>query len=197
MVIDFLCEMDSNLAKWDAQLSLMINQFQAPWADPIMVLISEKWVWMPLYALLVFWLYQNFQFRGFLIRLVALGAAVALSDQTASALLKARVMRLRPCHEPDLMNIWHIPNGCGGLFGFASSHAANAFCLAFFMFLVSNGKPAWARLLFVWAFLIAWSRIYLAAHYLGDVLAGALIGIFWSAFIYWLLKNRRWILTPG
>lgn len=185
------------IADLDLQWSQWINGFHAPWADPIMIFLSEKWVWLPLYAMLLWLMFQKFQLRGFLVRVLALAMAVALSDQTASALLKPRVMRLRPCHQPELVQFWHIPHGCGGMYGFASSHAANAFCLAWFVFLIFPRPSSWNLWLFVWAFLIAWSRIYLAAHFLGDVVAGGCIGTFWAWFFFILIKNRKWILEPG
>jgi undecaprenyl-diphosphatase len=42
---------------------------------------------------------------------------------------------------------------------------------------VLAGRPRWgAPLLFLWAGLIAYSRVYLGVHYPGDVLVGAMYG---------------------
>jgi undecaprenyl-diphosphatase len=179
------------LLQVDSDLALAINQTHSAWADPIMVFFSEKWVWLPMYAYLL-WVFlrplSDWRSRFYLLMAIAFG--VALSDQTASALLKPLTERLRPCHDPDLSALLHLPEGCGGKFGFASSHAANTAFLAMFFFLI-RGK-AWPKLaiwLAIWAFLTGYSRIYLGAHFPGDVLAGFGIGAIWAEILFRILRN--------
>ncbi len=70
-----------------------------------------------------------------------------------------------------------VKEGCGGRFGFVSSHASNHFAIALFMIGVLGGRPRWALpALLAWASLVAYSRVYLGVHYPGDVLVGALYG---------------------
>jgi undecaprenyl-diphosphatase len=60
-------------------------------------------------------------------RVVASAVIAALIiDPSVYRLLKPLFGRLRPCHEPLLDWIRAI-DGCGGRYGFPSSHAANAF----------------------------------------------------------------------
>jgi undecaprenyl-diphosphatase len=66
--------------------------------------------------------------------LVAILFCILISDQVCSGLLKPWVARLRPCHEPSLASLIHLVGGCGGQFGFCSSHAAS-FTLAVFFYL--------------------------------------------------------------
>jgi undecaprenyl-diphosphatase len=92
--------------------------------------------------------------------------------------MKPYFARLRPSQEPYLQAFIHIVNGYkGGKFGFASSHAANTFGVATFFFLLSGKKRKWMVLLFPWAALVTYSRIYLGVHYPGDIVVGALIGM--------------------
>ena len=107
------------------------------------------------------------------------GIVITLCDQTASGLLKNIVQRLRPSNEPTLAGLVHLSKaGPGGLYGFVSSHAANVFGLATFLFFVLDNqfKPLkyW---LFIWAILVSYSRIYNGVHYPGDIVVGAFIGI--------------------
>ena len=58
-------------------------------------------------------------------------------------------------------------------------------------------KHDWVRVLrygsLVWAALVAYSRVYLGVHYVGDILAGAVAGILIAQLIYWiytLLEKR-------
>ena len=168
--------MQSAILHWDRVFTLAINQFNSPVADPAMIFLSEKWVWLPLYAFIIWLIFRVFDTRSGLWILLGIGVSIAISDQLASGLLKPMFERLRPCHDPGMRPMLHLPNGCGGMFGFASSHAANTFCLAAWVTTLFGQRSPFAKLIWVWALFICWSRIYLGAHFLGDVVIGAFIG---------------------
>ena len=91
--------------------------------------------------------------------------------------LKRAVDRTRPDGERKRSNS-----------SFPSSHAANAFALAWVL------SARWRRAAPLWvalALVVAFSRIYLNRHYLSDVVAGALIGLVcaWAAS-HWLEPRR-------
>ncbi len=110
-----------------------------------------------------------------------LAALIALSDQSSVHLFKNVFERLRPCHNPDLEGMVHLVRGhCGGKYGFISSHASNTFAVAIFLRSVLRTRPV-VILLFAWAVLVCYSRIYLGVHYFCDVLVGGL----WGAFLGW------------
>ena len=106
------------ILQWDSDLSLAINQLHADWLDPIMVFWSQKWVWIPLYAVLLYQLFLRLKRSDFYRSMGLIAVLIALSDQTASAILKPMFERLRPCHDPLLKSLLHLPDGCGGQFGF-------------------------------------------------------------------------------
>jgi membrane-associated phospholipid phosphatase len=62
-----------------------------------------------------------------------------------------------------------------GSSGFPSGHTATAFAIATVMALMMKNKN-WQLLILLAAFLVGYSRIYLAQHFLLDVLAGSLLG---------------------
>lgn len=164
------------LNQLDTDLFLWLNGHYAPWLDPIMVWVTARNSWFPFYALLIGWLGYRFRWRA--VPLVfTLAVAVALSDQTASALLKPLTLRLRPCHVAALQPLIHPVLPCGGQYGFVSSHAANAFALATGLWLLLGSRYPWLKWAFVWAILLAYSRIYVGAHYPLDVIAGAGVGV--------------------
>lgn len=75
-------------------------------------------------------------------------------------------------------------------FSFPSGHTAIAFAIASTMSYFTKRRTD--IVLFILAVLVGMSRIYLQAHYLTDVIAGALIGIFSS----WIIrKYQKVILT--
>ena len=166
------------LSDLDTRLFLFLNGLHADWMDPVMILITGMvWVWLPLYLLLVVWVVRRYGKRSWWVFL-ALGLVILCTDQLSAHVCKPLFQRLRPCHNPALRDLIFLPKGlAGGKFGFVSSHAANTFGVASFLTPVLRKFRPWAAiLLFFWAFLSSYSRIYIGYHYPGDIIAGALLG---------------------
>ena len=189
----------TTLKQWDQDLFLLLNGWHHEAIDPIMAFVSEKWVWIPLYALLFFLIYRKLGWKGTIWTLLAIGLVIALTDQFVSGFLKPTVARFRPCRTESLGELVHIVDGhCGGKYGFASSHAANFFALATFMSRFLQ-KRSWTIALFGAAVLTAYSRIYLGVHYPGDVLVGALVGSGFASLIWYFYARfiGPRLSTPG
>jgi len=109
----------------------------------------------------------------------------ALTDLSVHYLLKPFFGRLRPCHEPSL--IWlRLFDGCGGKYGFPSSHAVNFFAQAA---VIGGFYKSTRYYLYPIALLVGISRIYLGVHYPSDILGGALLGAATGLFIVYLTKH--------
>lgn len=182
----------SILKEADESLFLFLNGINHPIFDPIMVFISGKITWLPLYLILLVLLVRHYRWESIRI-LLFVAVLISLSDQLSVQLFKDVFERLRPCHEPHLQSLVHLVDGkCGGQFGFVSSHAANSFALAFF--LGNLLSPVYKRsltFLIAWAAVVSYSRIYLGVHYPADILVGAMLGV----VIGWLvLRAYRFML---
>jgi membrane-associated phospholipid phosphatase len=82
-----------------------------------------------------------------------------------------------------------------GLSSFPSGHTLSAFTLYTLLALLLPWKKGGAVVLFVLAFVVALSRIYLVQHFLKDVYLGAILGVLLAMLIYFL--QLRWKLTPA
>ncbi len=161
----------------DKRLLLFLNGLHNPFLDPIMFYSTKTFFWLPLYLFLIFLIFKNYKKDGWFILLGAV-ITILLADQITSSLFKPFFARLRPSHEPSLQGLVHLVSGYkGGLYGFASSHAANTFGTAIFIWLVLKRFYKSVVWIFVWAVFMTYTRIYLGVHYPGDIIVGAIIGL--------------------
>ncbi|MHA6247865.1 phosphatase PAP2 family protein [Pontibacter sp. CAU 1760] len=164
------------LDQLDQDVFLYLNGMHSPAWDRVMVLVSDKYFWIPFYALLIGYLVWRYRRQSIPMLLLAV-LAIGLADFVASGMFKPYFARLRPCHDPALSAAINIVKGCGGKFGFMSSHASTGFALAvFFNLILADRYLIFKIVLVAWAVVVSYSRIYLGVHYPGDTIAGALLG---------------------
>ncbi len=161
------------LIEIDQAWLLAINGAHTPWLDQIFWYISQAWVWIPLYIILIGLLLGTFGWRKGLLMVLALAIAVGLS----------------PTHEPAVEGLVHIVhNYTGGLYGFVSSHAANTFSVALLFALFWQQKNSHGWWLLVYVVLNCYSRIYLGVHYPGDILGGLVVGGAMALLVFWVYR---------
>lgn len=160
------------------------------WADQPMFYISTEWLWFPLYILFVYLMIKKMKTKAWL-PIVAVIIAVILSDQV-STVIKKKVQRYRPTHDLVLAGKVHTVNNYrGGNYGFVSSHASNTFCVALFVSLILKTSTLATFLLFFWAILVSYSRIYLGVHFPLDITFGAILGMNIAFLTFLLLKRYK------
>lgn len=187
MWFNFFKEFILWLSDIDARLLLIVNCAHSPFFDSVMWCISGRWIWVPFYAVLAYLLFRRMSWKRASICLVTIGLIILAADQTCATLIRPEIGRLRPANlNNPLSSFVHVVNGYrGGRYGFPSCHAANTFALAVFMSLVIRHK--WFTvMMFSWAFVVSYSRMYLGVHYFGDLFCGATIGSLFAVLFYYL-----------
>ena len=190
MNFEFLKDLLLWLVYMDDQLLLFVNSLHNPFFDTVMWCISSRWLWVPFYLMLVYFLFRRFSWKYGVVCLLAIGLLIFAADQTCASLIRPEICRLRPSNIGNPLSPFvHIVNGYrGGSYGFPSCHAANVFALAVFLSLVFHDRR-FTFSLFAWAILVSYSRMYLGVHYFGDLFCGAIVGSMYAVLIYYVLKK--------
>lgn len=188
----------------DTSLTLFFNQMGQPWLDPIVMVLTKPLTWTPFYALLLLVLIMRLRstelsmgerFKAIILILIGAALCILVADQVASHLCKPLFQRLRPTHEPSLDGIVRIVMGYhGGLYSFFSSHAANTCALAVYLSLIIRRRPITA-LLILYVAINCWTRLYLGAHYVSDILVGLIFGALVGYLIARLVSRNKHVST--
>lgn len=189
-------EILKKILELDKELFLHLNSFHSEFLDTIMLMVTRKETWIPLYLVMIFYFIRNYRSKSFQIIFFMI-LTVILSDQV-SVMLKESIQRLRPVYEPAIEHMVHNIFRKGGQYGFVSSHAANSFAIFIFSSKIFK-RRSYYYLLFAWACLVAYTRIYAGVHYPLDIIGGALLGWLIAALMFRLLmfvENHFFIARP-
>ena len=102
----------------DKAATLSLNALHAYWSDAVWICFSDKWIWAPLYTLVLFFLFRRLGWKIALLALAAIVLTIVCSDQGANV-FKNWACRLRPSHDAWMLSHgFHLPGDAGGLYGF-------------------------------------------------------------------------------
>jgi len=186
----------------DRSIVLAVNRWNSPFLDEVCWFLSARWPWIPLYLLLLYLGWKQFGTKRCAVFLLIAIATIVLADTTSVYFFKENFQRYRPSHNALLTDKLHFylmgedKDGNpefykGGMYGFVSSHATNFFTISVLMGLsLKKWYPKLIWILLGISVLVCFSRLYLGAHYLSDLIGGAL----WGAFIAYL--SYRFAVKP-
>lgn len=184
----------------EATIFCWVNQHHSSFLDWLFWSFSQHWCWAA--VLVLFFCITTLRYEPKRWWLVLVGIALCfLCADRVSDILKDVFARPRPCYALD--NVRMFQTQCGGRYGFPSSHAANVFALATFLCLrchlasihyqrttraprprYSIHPSLFTFVVFLWALVVGYSRIYLGKHYLGDILGGLVLGMVIGLIIF-------------
>lgn len=168
----------------DHSLMLILNFDGGIVMDRICMAMSSKLIWIIPGMLFLRYVLRKCKWQDTVAILSCLVLTIVLCDQISSSWIKPTIMRLRPSHDATIQYALHyVGNYRGGLYGFVSSHAANAFGAVVFVSLVVHRKYT-TIVLVLFASCVSYSRIYLGVHYPGDIVGGTLLGLVIGTSMY-------------
>ena len=161
----------------DKSFFIFLNSLGSEFFDSFWMFVTDKKTSIPLYFFLIYYIYKKLSNNTFLKYLILIIILIVFTDQFSS-LFKDYFERFRPCHDTSINDsIRIVKEGCGGLYGFFSAHAANSFALATFFYFSFRKISSNFKYLFLWAIIVSYSRIYIGVHFPGDVIIGLCFGI--------------------
>lgn len=180
----------NKILEWDQELFLLLNGLGSEVYDSFWIFVSSTKSAIPLFLLIIFLLIKK-QGTSYWQGVVLILIVVGLADLCSVHCFKNVFMRLRPSHTPELADQIRLLVSKGGLYGFVSSHAANFFAIAGIASALLSEQKYMSYLLYSWATLVAYSRIYVGKHYFLDVIGGALLGFVLAKVMWHLVKKIK------
>jgi len=184
------------LESLDQTLFLELNGHHNATMDIVMWLISTIFPWIVVFLFIFYYAYRKGKLKFLLLILLGIGLCVLLADRISVLAFKQVFLRYRPTHNLEIGDLVHTiispfssEEYRGGKYGFVSSHAANFFAIATYVYLCFKSYSKLWLLLFLWASLIGYSRIYLGVHYPSDIFGGAILGLGIGFLVYKLLNK--------
>ena len=137
--------------------------------------LGDSWLWL----LIMGWLWYITEDDAFQSSVISWIGCVVCATGVA-LLIKQIVHRPRPITTETGKLLY---GGGPDIHSFPSGHASRMAAIATWGNIIA---PGWGLLLWPLTLWIGWSRVHLSVHYVGDILAGYLLGWFISTLWIWI-----------
>ena len=174
----------------DTALLIFLNNLGNKSWDPLWVSITDKFTFLPLFILIIFFLFKKNGTKGLLVILLFISVLILFTDQFTNV-VKDFTQRLRPCRLDELQGLLRDIDIRCGKYGFFSAHAANSISVTILIIncVDESVKKFLKPVLILWVMIFSYSRIYLGVHYPLDTIFGLSFGIF-SGFLFKYIYNN-------
>lgn len=164
----------------DLYLLPLLNGSHSIFADALMVTLTNGLTWIALYiALAILVIKNNKTVSQILLIFACVFACVLFSGILNDLIIKPYVERPRPINDFEVQEMVNMSAGyLASGYSFFSSHSANTFAIAVFFSLLTRSRLLSITMI-SWAFVNAYTRLYLGVHWFSDVL----VGIIWGSVI--------------
>ena len=181
------------IIRLDQDITLWINGFHSEFMDFVWIWLSNIPIWIPLYVVIITFIIRRLGWRkgGIVVACILLTVTFC---SLFSYYIKELTERLRPWRDAYMMeHALHVLEE-GGKYSFFSAHSANTFGLVTCGYLALRvdrrfNYKGYAVIMYVWATLVAVSRIFVGKHYLGDVIVGICVGILAGLIFAWIARR--------
>ncbi len=184
-----------SIIQFDQETLVYLHSLGSETFDPFWLYITKQLNWWPFFLILLYFLYKKLTWQQLVLLVVVIALFFTFTDQMTNV-FKRTFERPRPLNEPDLVGMVRVLKDTKS-FSFFSGHASNSMGAMVFLFLILKRYYKYAWIIFFFPLLFAYTRIYLALHYPGDILSGYIFGILSGLIFFQLFKylNKRLHLT--
>lgn len=184
-----------SIVQLDQQLLIYLHGLGSETYDPFWLYITKQLNWWPFFLVLFYFLFKKLSLKQLGLLVIVIALFFVFTDQMTNV-FKYGIKRLRPLNEPDLIGKVRVLKDTKS-FSFFSGHASNSMGAMVFLFLILKRYYKYAWVIFFFPLIFAYTRIYLALHYPGDILCGFIFGgvsgfLFFTLFKY---LNKKFNLT--
>jgi membrane-associated phospholipid phosphatase len=172
---------------------MILNAYHTPLLDTFFKYFTQIGGWVPCAIAGVLLLFKKWRV-----------AVVILAAQLIATIITSPIKRIIRAPRPSVIlselgiDFPHIEGvDLHTTLSFPSGHTSAAFALCACLAAIIPAKYRWLQLaLVLFGWLGAYSRIYLSQHFVDDVLAGSVIGVFSAGLMYVVLFQKEWGNQP-